>query len=82
MSRNLRCSFCGRSEHRVDKLIAGPNVYICDACVDLAQNIIDSTPDDPNATDRRDQAPRGLLASVRVWLGRGIRRLRYSALPG
>jgi len=28
----LRCSFCGRSDDRVGRLVAGPNVYICDAC--------------------------------------------------
>jgi ATP-dependent Clp protease ATP-binding subunit ClpX len=31
-SRKLRCSFCGRSEAEVDKLVAGPRVYICDRC--------------------------------------------------
>ncbi|MDQ6801788.1 MAG: hypothetical protein M3041_13220, partial [Acidobacteriota bacterium] len=29
MRRNLRCSFCGKSENDVEKLVAGPNVYIC-----------------------------------------------------
>ena len=29
------CSFCGRSQHEVEQLIAGPSVYICDACVSL-----------------------------------------------
>jgi len=31
----LYCSFCGKSQHEVRKLIAGPSVYICDECVDL-----------------------------------------------
>ncbi len=36
----LYCSFCGRSQHEVRKLIAGPSVYICDECVDLCNDII------------------------------------------
>lgn len=38
------CSFCGRTEEGVDKLIAGPNVYICDKCVRLCIGIIDKKP--------------------------------------
>ena len=37
---NLSCSFCGKSRHDVDKLIAGPDVYICNDCVSLCSNII------------------------------------------
>lgn len=36
----LYCSFCGKSQHEVRKLIAGPQVYICDECVDLCNDII------------------------------------------
>ncbi|MEY0244153.1 ATP-dependent protease ATP-binding subunit ClpX [Morganella morganii] len=36
----LYCSFCGKSQHEVKKLIAGPSVYICDECVDLCNDII------------------------------------------
>ena len=36
----LFCSFCGKSQHEVKKLIAGPTVYICDECVDLCTDII------------------------------------------
>ncbi|PYQ62716.1 MAG: hypothetical protein DMF58_00990, partial [Acidobacteria bacterium] len=36
MTTRLRCSFCNKSEDEVEKLIAGPNVYICDACVKIA----------------------------------------------
>lgn len=40
-SRNiLYCSFCGKSQHEVRKLIAGPTVFICDECVELCMNII------------------------------------------
>ncbi|MBN1500312.1 MAG: ATP-dependent Clp protease ATP-binding subunit ClpX [Spirochaetes bacterium] len=37
----LKCSFCGKSQDMVKKLIAGPNVYICDECIDLCTEIID-----------------------------------------
>jgi hypothetical protein len=37
----LYCSFCGKSQHEVRKLIAGPTVFICDECVDLCDDIID-----------------------------------------
>lgn len=37
----LRCSFCGRTGDEVRKLVAGPNVYICDECIEVCQNIID-----------------------------------------
>jgi ATP-dependent Clp protease ATP-binding subunit ClpX len=36
----LRCSFCNKSQREVRKLIAGPNVYICDECVDICLDII------------------------------------------
>jgi ATP-dependent Clp protease ATP-binding subunit ClpX len=36
----LACSFCGRSEHEVTNLVAGPWVYICDACIDRCSAII------------------------------------------
>ncbi len=36
----LYCSFCGKSQHEVRKLIAGPNVFVCDECVDLCNDII------------------------------------------
>jgi ATP-dependent Clp protease ATP-binding subunit ClpX len=37
----LKCSFCGKSQKQVKKLIAGPGVYICDECIDLCNEIID-----------------------------------------
>ncbi len=37
----LKCSFCGKSQRQVKKLIAGPGVYICDECIDLCNEIID-----------------------------------------
>ena len=40
--RGLHCSFCGKSQHEVKKLIAGPSVFVCDECVELCNDIIRS----------------------------------------
>ena len=40
--KNVRCSFCGKSQENVKKIVAGPGVYICDECVDLCTSIIES----------------------------------------
>ena len=39
--RNIRCSFCGKSQDAVDKIIAGPGVFICNECIKVCTNIID-----------------------------------------
>lgn len=44
-NNNLRCSFCGKGQKEVKKLIAGPGVYICDECIDLCMDIIDEEKD-------------------------------------
>ena len=36
----LHCTFCGKSQHEVRKLIAGPTVFICDECVELCMDIV------------------------------------------
>ena len=40
--KTVRCSFCGKSQDNVRKIVAGPNVYICDECVDLCTSIIEA----------------------------------------
>src|SRR5207253_3541861 len=45
----LYCSFCGKSQHEVKKLIAGPSVFICDECIDLCNEIIR---DEATASDK------------------------------
>lgn len=52
MERNLRCSFCGKSEHEVRKLVAGAGGgHICDACVAVAARILEIS----DAEDARHQ---------------------------
>ncbi len=54
----LLCSFCGKSQRQVRKLIAGPGVYICDECIDLCNEIIDEELKAPTSLERRSlQAP-------------------------
>jgi ATP-dependent Clp protease ATP-binding subunit ClpX len=59
---HLKCSFCGKSQEQVRKLIAGPGVYICDECVDLCNEILDEELFDsgaavPQPSARRDNQP-------------------------
>jgi len=48
----LYCSFCGKSQHEVRKLIAGPSVYICDECVELCNDIIREELEDAGVNER------------------------------
>src|SRR6187399_3634250 len=48
----LYCSFCGKSQHEVRKLIAGPSVFICDECVELCNDIIREELEDKAAAAR------------------------------
>src|SRR3989338_7443910 len=53
----LYCSFCGKSQHEVRKLIAGPSVFICDECVDLCNDIIREEVQEEGVRARRDSLP-------------------------
>ena len=53
----LYCSFCGKSQHEVRKLIAGPSVFICDECVELCNDIIREELED-RADKARDKLPK------------------------
>ncbi len=50
-NEQLLCSFCGKSQRQVKKLIAGPGVYICDECIDLCNEIIDEELQTPAQLD-------------------------------
>src|SRR5687768_3008832 len=53
----LYCSFCGKSQHEVRKLIAGPSVFVCDECVELCNDIIREELEE-RAERTRDKLPR------------------------
>ncbi len=50
----LKCSFCGKSQNQVKKLIAGPGVYVCNECVDLCNEIIDEELKEEREVDFKD----------------------------
>ena len=54
----FHCSFCGKSQHEVRKLIAGPSVYVCDECVSLCNDIINEEVRDDKATSSSDVLPK------------------------
>jgi ATP-dependent Clp protease ATP-binding subunit ClpX len=54
-SGDLVCSFCGKSQDEVKKLIAGPTVYICDECIELCNDIIA----EEYVKRKRQRGPRG-----------------------
>lgn len=48
----LKCSFCGKGQKKVRKLIAGPGVYVCDECIDLCNEILDEELVEPDVRER------------------------------
>ncbi|MDD3839586.1 MAG: ATP-dependent Clp protease ATP-binding subunit ClpX [Clostridia bacterium] len=52
--KQLKCSFCGKTQDQVKRLVAGPGVYICDECIELCQEIIDEEFEDTSELDLED----------------------------
>ena len=82
--RRLRCSFCRKDESEVSKLVAGPRVLICDACVAVAKRMMED--DTHDETPRVRVAPfwRRLIERARRLLGRRNRadeKLSQAAAP-
>jgi ATP-dependent Clp protease ATP-binding subunit ClpX len=63
---SLKCSFCGKGQKEVKKLIAGPGVYICDECIDLCNDIIDEEKDRETAVKGTFKVPKP--ADIKVYL--------------
>ena len=59
----LYCSFCGKSQHEVRKLIAGPSVFICDECVDLCNDIISEELQEAKTSETVEKLPTPLEIS-------------------
>jgi len=55
--KTLYCSFCGKSQHEVKKLIAGPSVFVCDECVELCNEIIRDELPPTTATEEKSNLP-------------------------
>jgi ATP-dependent Clp protease ATP-binding subunit ClpX len=65
--RYTRCSFCGKGQDQVRKLVAGPGVYICDQCIDLCQEVLEE--DSRSATSKKTKTgfipnPKTICASL------------------
>ena len=68
--RQLRCSFCGKNETEVLKLVAGPRVYICDKCVTIASQIMNDPRNDSQPPKVAPTIWRKLMARARrFWRG-------------
>ena len=82
MSHSLTCTFCRKTEHEVRKLVAGPGVYICDACIDIAHQIVHDTPPTPRMSGWRAVAGRvGRLLRIRS-TGSGVRFSQATGVSG
>ena len=71
----LKCSFCGKTQDQVRKLVAGPGVYICDECIELCNEIVEEEFNDDVEVELKDVPKpkdiRAILDPVRHWTGRG-----------
>src|SRR5512133_3449711 len=66
-SDRLQCSFCGKPQHQVRKLVAGPGVYICDECIELCCEIVDDEQIEAAAEDASTEVlptPKEILAAL------------------
>src|SRR5450631_581413 len=59
---HTRCSFCGKGQEQVRKLVAGPGVYICDQCIDLCQEVLEE--DNRSTTQKRGKG--GMIPNPQV----------------
>jgi epoxyqueuosine reductase QueG len=68
----LSCSFCGKSQHEVRRLVAGPAVFICDACVKVCTDTIrhyDDSHGENHSPPSAAPARHRVIARVRTWFG-------------
>jgi len=56
--KELRCSFCGKSQKEVKKLIAGPSAYICDECIELCNEIVNEDLEKESNLPKRNSLPK------------------------
>lgn len=75
---HLKCSFCGKSQEQVRKLIAGPGVYICDECVELCNEILDEELFDSNSTGVQPPVPRPTSPTQR---GTAPKKISVNQIP-
>ena len=54
--KEIRCSFCAKTQDMVEKLVSGPNVYICNECIGLCNEIMDAMDEDLRMEQNEGQA--------------------------
>jgi hypothetical protein len=74
----LYCSFCGKSQHEVRNLVAGPSVFICDECIDLCTSIVKEQQKVANARGALASRTAARLASLRTRLHHRLRAMGTS----
>jgi len=80
--RQLRCSFCGKRDAEVSKLVAGPRVYICDACVAVASRLMEGGPQDDSRPPKVGATLwRKLSIRARQFFRGGARRVSSPGVP-
>ena len=72
-----RCSFCGKTQDQVRKLVSGPGVFICDQCIELCNEVIkdDAAPTAKSGFARASHRVGSARSSRRDWGSRWLRRL-------
>jgi ribosomal protein L37AE/L43A len=85
---HMRCSFCGKGQDQVRRLIAGPGVFICDACVELCNEVLAAEPGKPRPQPPGGPPPASPTVRCRPWAAwlrrilRGPRDDRYVPARG
>jgi hypothetical protein len=74
----LYCSFCGKSQHEVRNLVAGPSVFICDECIDLCTSIVKEQQKSANARGALASRTAARLALLRTRLHHRLRAMGTS----
>ena len=60
----LHCSFCGKNQNEVSKLVAGPRVYICDGCASIVSRVLDGSYDPPKPPPAKTSKLRSVLTRL------------------
>ena len=56
--KQVKCSFCGKTQEQVNRIVAGPGVYICNECIELCSEIIEEEFEDVNVEQSLDEIPK------------------------
>ena len=87
--KKVRCSFCNRTADQVERMISGPNVYICDICIEQCMQIIESVPSTQRkaavTTDKIDKYKSGYrierFLKIPILISSSFFTLRFNPLP-